>query len=229
MSKTKEELEKGDEKKSLFGGEASKGGLFGDLNKPNDKAKLFQDKGEGNLFSNSGIFSGNSIFGNKSLSGEKKDDDGKAEEKSSSPKKVSLFPDSKPSIFSDNKPSIFGNATEKSSLFSGAPLFSFNNTGASSFMTSRKKSDDEEDGDGEDGNELFEGSNSPNAYNPVDNPLEKEKSNYTKKYVKQIENVFVYNKTENKFVSKGNGYLSIEHPNDDQKLCFIVFRYYFLY
>jgi hypothetical protein len=122
-----------------------------------------------------------------------------------------------------------------SSLFSEKPLFSFSQGSSlfnfqsfkpnESFLSSKqenKKSDDEDEEGGED---ELQGSNSPNAYNPTENVSTLEKSKYTKKFVSHVDNILVYNKDENKFISKGSGYLSIEYTDVDTKSAFIVFRY----
>jgi hypothetical protein len=89
-----------------------------------------------------------------------------------------------------------------------------------------EKSDNEED-DNED-DQLFQ-SNSPNPYNPLsEQPKEesKEKNPYTKKYIKEIENIYVYSKENNKFSSKGKGYLSLEYAEvENKKIAVSVFRY----
>ena len=135
----------------------------------------------------------------------------------------------KPKLFSDKGDNnLFGK-----SLFSDKPLFSFSsesqlfkfdslkpNEGFLFSKQENKKSDDEED-EGED--DELQGSNSPNAYNP-ENLNTKSTSKFTKMYVSHVENILVYNKEDNKFVSKGSGYLSIEYTDVDQKVAFIVFR-----
>ena len=138
----------------------------------------------------------------------------------------------KSSLFGSTSTSLFGNG---STLFSGSSLFGTNkpvfnfsslNTGKT-FINDQEKKEDDEDNDEEGGDDLFEGSNSPKAYNPEKEIIKTEKSDYEKKYVKQIENLLAYSKETNKFVSKGTGYLSIEVSDKDNKYtAAIVFRYF---
>lgn len=52
-----------------------------------------------------------------------------------------------------------------------------------------------------------------------------QKSPYTKKFVKNIDNLYVYTKSENKFINKGNGFLSVEYAEiDGKKVGVIVCR-----
>jgi hypothetical protein len=138
------------------------------------------------------------------------------------------------SIFSGTgSSSLFNFNTTSSgsgSLFGGQKLFadfSSLKKDDSSFFTkstgAEKEANKSDDEDGEEGDDVLQGSESPNAYNPT---LEKkdEKSDFVKKFVRQIDNVLVYNKEENKFVSKGSGYISIEYTEVGKKSAFIVFR-----
>jgi hypothetical protein len=82
-----------------------------------------------------------------------------------------------------------------------------------------------ESGDGDE--DIFKGSESPEAYNPTNLIQENKpqlKSIYIKKYVKQIENIFEYLKEEKKFVNKGTGFLSIEFTDIGKCTGLIVFR-----
>jgi len=135
-------------------------------------------------------------------------------------------------LFGNNAtPSLFTNLTNTSSLFGSKPLFNFSslgdNTNKDFFKGNSKKESDGEDGEGDD-NDLFQPSSSPNAYNPTDDSnkgIVTEKSVYTKKYVKQIENLYVFHKEENKFVSKGTGFLSLEFADvDGKRVGVVVFR-----
>jgi hypothetical protein len=100
-------------------------------------------------------------------------------------------------------------------------------SGTSSFLAEKKVEDNKSDDEDDDENDLFQSSNSPNPYNPTKkNEILKEKSIYEKKYVKEIESLYVYVKDENKYVSKGKGFLSIEYTDvDSKKIGVIVFRY----
>lgn len=214
MNKTTKEKEENDninkngqeaqkEKSSLFGetGISQKVGLFGNLSEKSDnKSKLF-NTGESNKFHGSTLFgntAGSSLFGSSGSS------------------------------------SLFGSSTGSSSLFGSKTLFNFNSIASDSSKSftedkskpKEEKSDNEED-DNED-DQLFQ-SNSPNPYNPLSElPKEesKEKNPYTKKYIKEIENIYVYSKENNKFSSKGKGYLSLEYADiDNKKVAVAVFRY----
>ena len=150
------ESDKNQPKKSLFG-ENEKGftgGLFGDLNNPeNNQKSLFGNTG-GSLFGN--ITSGGSLFGNIKNEDQKKE----------------------------------------GGLFSGN-LFDFS-------KINKKEEEDEEEGDDNIGK-----SNSPkHEYNPE---KEKESENGNKKkYVKKMNDVYLLDKKEKKFISRGEGFLSIE-------------------
>lgn len=168
----------------------------GDKIKDSTTGKLFSNTGSTNIFSNSTLFSSNPG--------------------------TSLFGST------NNTNSLFGSSNNTNSLFGSKPLINFNNLAkdANSFLNSKKEKSDEED-DGEGADELFQGSNSPSgAYNPVEEkPKYEVNSIYTKKYVKQIDNVFVYNNEEKKYVSKGSGFLSLEYSDkENKKTGVLVFR-----
>ena len=80
---------------------------------------------------------------------------------------------------------------------------------------------------GEGDNDLFQ-SDSPNPYNAGDKqPVAAEKSVYTKKYNKEVESIYIFVKEDNKFVSKGKGFLSLESAEvDGKKVAVVVFRYF---
>jgi len=107
-------------------------------------------------------------------------------------------------------------------------LFNFGSLSGSSFLGADKKEPAEEKSDEEDGdNDLCQSSNSPNLYNPIEKTDSqiKEKSIYTKKFVKEVENIFEYIKDGGKFVSKGKGFLSLEYADvDEKKVGVVVFR-----
>jgi hypothetical protein len=161
------------------------------------------------------------LFGNLE---EKKDD------------KPKLFTDkgtsnifSSSSIFSNTGSSLFStNTTTGGGLFSGQKLFDFGslNKDNTSFFTKQeaKKSDDEEGEEGDD--DVLQGSESPNAYNPTILEKKDEKSDFVKKFVRHIDNILVHNKEDNKFVSKGSGFVSIEYTEVHKKSAFVVFRYF---
>ena len=145
-------------------------------------------------------------------------------------------------IFSDNLNSNKDNNTKKEgSLFTGESLFKpsgtlFSNTegltfsgfkNTTSFFTDNiskdKKNENEEEE--EDENELFKDEDDkPKTENPK--PLESQDiSNYEKKFTIHIDNFYVYSKENKKYISKGNGFLSIETSKDkNKKSSVIVFR-----
>ena len=98
-------------------------------------------------------------------------------------------------------------------------------TSTTSFIK-EKNEEDKSDEEGEGDNDLFQ-SNSPNPYNQTEKvqPQATEKSLYKKKYLKEVENIYIYSKDENKFVSKGKGFLSLEFADiEGKKVGVIVFR-----
>ena len=97
----------------------------------------------------------------------------------------------------------------------------------SDFLASKpdNKEKSEDEAEGEDNNELFK-SNSPNPYNPQEESKVIQQGPYKKKFLKELENIFVYIKSENKFVSKGKGFLSLEFADiDGKKIGVVVYRY----
>ena len=122
--------------------------------------------------------------------------------------------------------SLFGSSSDNlikkdSSLF-GSGLFTFNNSNSKDEKKDSKS--DEEEGDDNIGQ-----SNSPNAYNPEEE-TEKEKENnnngFKKIYIKRVDDLYTLNKEEKKYISKGNGYISIEikKDNDDKRFAVLMFR-----
>ena len=165
-----------------------------------------------------------SIFENKNEEGFKSTGlFGDLSNPSKEPKK--LFGDLKSSnlFSSENKNLIFGNSTNSlfnnnnNSLFGNSTLFNFDK------KKEEEKKEEEED-ENEDNN--IGKSNSPNHYNPENEDNEKEDENGFKKiYVKKIDNFYLLDKNEKKYISKGDGYLSIETYNKDKKKgAVIMFR-----
>ena len=122
--------------------------------------------------------------------------------------------------------SLFGSSSDNlikkdSSLF-GSGLFTFNTSNSKDEKKDSKS--DEEEGDDNIGQ-----SNSPNAYNPEEE-TEKEKENnnngFKKIYIKRVDDLYTLNKEEKKYISKGNGYISIEikKDNDDKRFAVLMFR-----
>ena len=146
------------------------------------------------------------------------------------------------SIFSNtnnnNSTSLFGNKdNEKKDIFKQGNLFKstlfsnlekpeltfsgFKNT--NSFFT---ENNDKKEENEEEENELFneEEENKPKSEKPK--PLvSQDFSNYEKKYNNHIDNFYVFSRITKKYVSKGNGFLSVEISKDkNKKSSVIVFR-----
>ena len=209
-------------------------------NKDNTKKSLFGNinvqKGDKNNSNEKSVFSNNitSLFGtnnNKSL----------------------FSRDNKTSLFSfgnnDNKP-LFSNNNAKENN-NNSPLFSNNNIFSNpfcqikgeSFIKANFNSINNDENKKKLGESLF-GDNLKNE-NPISDddddderdmpktvyvtePLKaQDYSNYTKLYNIQLNKLFLFNKNENKFISKGNGFFSIEKLKEEKdKLhqAVIVFR-----
>ena len=221
--------------KSLFGNINDKGkSLFGEIISKNDNNDK-KENNQGSLFgNNNSIFTGGSLFTNN--------------------KGKSLFGNSdtnnnENSIFSSNAgKSLFGNndtINNVKSLFSnngGKSLFGdINNNNpfseikgdvfAKSLFSANPNKSKEKEGN------LFEGEeeNSENS-NEGDQPKTKyvaeplkaqDYSEYSKLFNLNINNLFLYNKSEKKYVSKGSGFFSIEKTKDEKSekhQAVVVFR-----
>ena len=143
-------------------------------------------------------------------------------------KPTSLFdkPKEGTSLFGNTGGSLFGNnqSEEKTSggLFSGA-LFDFSNI-------NKKKEDEEEEGDGDDN---IGKSNSPkHEYNPENenNENKPDKDGYIKRYIKKVDNILLYDKLRNTYISKGEGFIIIEtqekenENNKKERFAIILYR-----
>jgi len=156
-----------------------------------------------------------SLFDNKS--GQKKEtkDEGK--------KSSSLF-DNKPLFDFSSKTKDEKQENKSSSLFGDKPLFDFSSNnneekkenksslfGNNSFFGNKEEKEEEKE---EEGDDNIGKSNSPKReYNPeiVDKEKNKDDNNkYVKRYVKKVEKVFLYDKSEKKYICKGEGFISIE-------------------
>ena len=132
------------------------------------------------------------------------------------------------SLFSAGSNSLFSSTSN--SLFGSKPLFSFSsatNTGANPFASKKDDDEDEDKDEGDDGdNDLFKTEEDGNATSAADKqPKVAVESVYTKKYNKEADNIFIFVKEDNKFVSKGKGYLSLEFAEvDAKKIGVVVFR-----
>ena len=128
--------------------------------------------------------------------------------------KNSLFPNT-----GSNLPSLFSNLNKPTE---STGLFNFSNLSqGNSFFNNKTNESDDEGSDGEEDKNQEKRSDSPEAYKPN---TEKTTGPYNKKYVKLVDNFFVYNKKEKKYLSKGDGYFSIEYSEEPKKSAVFVFR-----
>ena len=131
-------------------------------------------------------------------------------------------------LFSNTGSSSLFNSGATGSLFGSKPLFNFSNVDNKNTGFFDKKKEEEEksedDGEGGEDNDLFK-SNSPNPYNPQETTKVNEQGPYKKKFLQELENIFIYLKKDGKFVSKGKGFLSLEFAQiDGKKIGVVVFR-----
>lgn len=101
----------------------------------------------------------------------------------------------------------------------GSSLFASLSANNSNLFANKEGSDDEGEDEGE---EVFQKSNSPDAFKPTES--KPANSDFNRIYIKQIENFFVYSKDDNKYLAKGKGFISIEQHKEKEKSYFIVFR-----
>jgi hypothetical protein len=191
---------------SLFGNKDNNNStsIFSNTNN-NNSTSLFGNSNNNNstsIFSNTNNNNSTSLFGNK--------DNEKKEENNSNSfshifKQGNLF-----------KSTLFSNLEKPELTFSG-----FKNT--NSFFT---ENNDKKEENEEEENELFneEEENKPKSEKPK--PLvSQDFSNYDKKYNNHIDNFYVFSRITKKYVSKGNGFLSVEISKDkNKKSSVIVFR-----
>ncbi len=211
---------KEDKPKSLFD--------FSDKQEKNEKKEL-NNINQGSLFANNSIFTNTSLFGNN-------------------PGK-SLFDNNNDNI-NNNTKSIFGNNAGKSlfgfnndnnkntpSLFSdmNIPKNPFSEIKGDDFAKSLFNNNNTNENKKEsnifaEGDENSEGSdeNDKPQTKYVAEPLKaQDYSEYSKLINLNINNLFLYNKTDKKYISKGSGYFSIEKTKDeksDKHQAVVVFR-----
>ena len=142
-------------------------------------------------------------------------------------KTTSLFGDSKSkptSLFGNTGGSLFGDVKNKegdnnNSLF-GKGLFDFSSI--------NNKKEKEEDENNEEGDDNIGKSNSPkHEYNPEEENEKEESDGYIKRYAKKVDNTLLYDKAQNKFISKGEGFIVIEtqeNKEDKKRFARIVYR-----
>ena len=157
----------------------------------------------------------------------------------SNPGGVSLFGNNNnTSLFfgNNNNQSLFGNPTSKDN--NSTPLFSNNNNNSNPFsliqgesflnsILSKKNTNDKsadnnkeslfdnnKDND-DDKDEDDENDKPKTQYIPE--PLKSQNSEYSKFYTTHLNNLFLFNKNERKYISKGNGSFSFEKTKDENK------------
>ena len=190
----------------------------------------------------------------KKVESNKKDEEKDEEEESSSSDgqpRQSLFGNNEKGftggLFGDldnpQKPtSLFGNPQKSTNLFDNpqkpTSLFDkpkegtslFGNTGGSLFGNNQSKEDEEEEGDGDDN---IGKSNSPkHEYNPENenNENKPDKDGYIKRYIKKVDNILLYDKLRNTYISKGEGFIIIEtqekenENNKKERFAIILYR-----
>ena len=100
-------------------------------------------------------------------------------------------------------------------------LFNFNNfNNKSNFLNNKNNEKKEENSD-----EFFSEENNKKENKPSI-IIKKEDENYIKKYSKIIDDIFIFSNENKKFISKGNGILSIEFSKEKskQKIAILIFR-----
>jgi len=140
-------------------------------------------------------------------------------------KTTSLFGDNKSkttSLFGNTGGSLFGdskNKEENSSTLFGKGLFDF------SSINNKKEKEEENN---EEGDDNIGKSNSPkHEYNPEEENEKEESDGYIKRYAKKVDNTLLYDKAQNKFISKGEGFIVIEtqeNKEDKKRFARIVYR-----
>ena len=140
-------------------------------------------------------------------------------------KTSSLFGDNKSkttSLFGNTGGSLFGDSKNKEEnnggLF-GKGLFDF------SSINNKKEKEEENN---EEGDDNIGKSNSPkHEYNPEEENEKEESDGYIKRYAKKVDNTLLYDKSQNKFISKGEGFIVIEtqeNKDDKKRFARIVYR-----
>ena len=140
-------------------------------------------------------------------------------------KTTSLFGDNKSkttSLFGNTGGSLFGdskNKEENSGGLFGKGLFDF------SSINNKKEKEEENN---EEGDDNIGKSNSPkHEYNPEEENEKEESDGYIKRYAKKVDNTLLYDKSQNKFISKGEGFIVIEtqeNKEDKKRFARIVYR-----
>ena len=130
------------------------------------------------------------------------------------------------SLFKNN---LYENSYKNYSIFS--PLntknlftnfdFNFNNFNKKSNFLNNKNNEKKE----ENSYEFFNEENNKNE-NKLSIIIKKEDENYIKKYSKNVDDIFIFSNENKKFISKGNGILSIEFSKEKskQKIAILIFR-----
>lgn len=122
-----------------------------------------------------------------------------------------------------NTSSLFSN-TNSNSLFNFTSFSKDNNNNSNSFFNNLTKKEEAKESDDEDNKEDVFGDEPQKEEEPT--KLVQQESSFDKKFSQHIDKIFVYKKDEKKYVSKGNGYLSVETAKETEKarMAVVVFR-----
>lgn len=139
--------------------------------------------------------------------------------------------ENKSSLFGDKKSSLFPD-DNKSSLFSNQPLFGPSNNKDGEEKEAKENDDDKEKNEeGKDGEDVEEKSEGPKqVYNPeVVEGDQDDNNKYVKRYVKKVDKVLLFDKNEKKYISKEEGFISIEtqttkKDENENKTAVFIFR-----
>ena len=121
-----------------------------------------------------------------------------------------------------NSSSLFSN-TNTNSLFNFTS-FSKDNNNTNSFFNNLTKKEEVKESDDEDNKEDVFGDEPQKEEEPT--KLVQQESSFDKKFSQHIDKIYVYKRDEKKYVSKGNGYLSVETAKETEKakMAVVVFR-----
>ena len=185
---------------------------------------------QGSLFANNSIFTNTSLFGNnpgKSLFDTNNDNNNNQKSLFGDYAGKSLFGNNDNNNNNKNTPSLFSDMNIPKNPFSeikgddfAKSLFNNNNT-----IENKKESNIFAEGD-ENSENSDENDKPQTKY--VAEPLKaQDYSEYSKLINLNVNNLFLYNKTDKKYISKGSGYFSIEKTKDeksDKHQAVVVFR-----
>ena len=199
---------------SLFGNNNNsnslfKNNLFENVSSKNDS--IFSPKTTNSLFNNS---NNQSLFNNS-----------KNEEKNSKNLFSNFEKNNDKNLFGNNLFSNNNNNNNNGKLFNHSNnLFNFNNVeNNSNFLSNKNNNENKEENSESD--EFFNEENKQKE-NKTIIELKKEDENYIRKYSKNIDDIFVFSNEKKKYISRGNGIISIEFSKEKskQKIAILIFR-----